>query len=362
MNKLISTFSLILSLNIVSAQSEVNIVLNGQGQQYFTLTDAFNFTAIHAGIDPLRGVFAVRIADQANETIAEAESEFIEMKQGEVRVGATLQWNDFKFGSNSGGAQLSQAGFLSAGEYIYCVSFRETLDGAVYGNACIELILNDFAGFQLVSPANESEICENPMLTWTPYLTPGYMDLRYSLRMVKVEDGQHPVEAIQLNAPVLETFDYGSTVFPLDVTLIKLEEKAQYAWQVFVWDKGDIIQKSEVWAFRYCDTKVDPPAIKLKTFQYLATGYGGGNILEVKDEINLAIDNRFGKTELNFMVHCSSLDSFQAMRLAPIALHEGLNFITLKLDSSAYPKGQRLFLESEPDEYGNKQYLDFIVK
>jgi hypothetical protein len=103
----------------------------------------------------------------------------------------------------------------------------------------------------LISPANKEVINTlNAVLIWhgpSPVNNP--QDLRYKLKLVRIEAKQNEFEAIKRNKAIYtETFNNQlSQVYPL--TAINLEYGQSYAWQVKVESQNIEIGETEIWRF-----------------------------------------------------------------------------------------------------------------
>jgi hypothetical protein len=342
-------------------QAQIVLTPYQPGYQTFRVSDAFDFSCMNMGQDQIKGLLTVEIRSAGGEEVMYIESQVIEIFPGTVMQGSYIQWLDYKFGTGALGTQLNMSGYLSSGQYTYCVRFVNLSNNVVEASSCLELEIRPIVPMLLLTPSDGSNPCDPLIFTWQPPISVDLKELLFAFKLVRVEDSQSPVEAILQNVPIVDVFDIKEPFYAIDFSLVKLEPQLQYAWQVEVFEGATSLQKSEVWSFIFCDDK--PPVVKIdKQYQFLNLEEGRANFATVIEEVNFAIDNRFNLPHLPVTIYCQDLDQFGELKVDPIPLHEGLNFVDLKLDITRLPANQRLVLVAEMDEYGTKGYYQFLIK
>lgn len=129
-----------------------------------------------------------------------------------------------------------RSGRLSAGTYLFTVTLR-TREGAVLDRDELRITVSSAARVDLLSPGAPADAGPPPTV---PGPTPRFLwssdespAARYRLRVVRVEGGESPVEAVQAGFPVWETVTSAtSALYPASVQALPLEAGATYAWQV----------------------------------------------------------------------------------------------------------------------------------
>ncbi|MEJ7826594.1 MAG: hypothetical protein WKF91_00300 [Segetibacter sp.] len=161
---------------------------------------------------------------------------------------------------------LNQA--LPEGSYTFCIKVKDYDTREVISTACKTIFVTYSDPPQIINPFNGSAVTGfNPqmlMVTWQN-TAPAVFGITYRLKMVKLEKGITPLDALNnnvlllLNKPNLTTTNY-----PLDVASgIKLETGQTYAMQVIAQSPTAFFKnagKSEVTTFFY---KGANPVIKL---------------------------------------------------------------------------------------------------
>jgi hypothetical protein len=113
----------------------------------------------------------------------------------------------------------------------------------------------------LISPLDNEEIYTNlPMFNWFPPapILPDY-NLIYDLKIVEVQNGQTPQDAIQFNNPVVLKQGITSTYYQYELSNLQLQYNKFYAWQVIAKNHvqiadgqsfyTDILSLSDVYVF-----------------------------------------------------------------------------------------------------------------
>lgn len=130
-----------------------------------------------------------------------------------------------------------RSGRLPAGTYLITVTLRSPA-GAVLDRDEVRVTLSDASRVDLLSPGAPAGAGPPPIV---PGPTPRFLwssdgeapGARYRLRVVQVEGGASPVEAVQAGYPAWETVTSAtSALYPASVQALRLEPGATYAWQV----------------------------------------------------------------------------------------------------------------------------------
>jgi len=99
------------------------------------------------------------------------------------------------------------------------------------------------------------------------YIPPGPIaassKLSYTVTLVKLNKGQHKVDGVKRNRPLLRKTGHSLTslMYPLD--LADLEVGERYAWQVEAWVGDQWISTSEVWEFSIEEEKEEQDSVDI---------------------------------------------------------------------------------------------------
>lgn len=142
---------------------------------------------------------------------------------------------DASFKNNEYKLKVQQSGRLLEGVYTACLTI-ENINGAVLAsNVCSDFTILYPSAPQLIFPANNDSIESNinyPTFQWTPVIVPPAYQIKYTIRIVEVLQGQTPSQAISANVPVYENNQLMTNVFVYPIDAFPLETGKKYAWQV----------------------------------------------------------------------------------------------------------------------------------
>lgn len=122
---------------------------------------------------------------------------------------------------------------------------------------------------QLAYPEDKSTIViPNPVLIWLPPPTSGNTLIVYSIRLVKMENGQTPQEALLQNPPLVNLNGLTNNFLSYPTDAPTLENSTQYAWQVAASSAGKSLGVADVNTFSVVqknDEKSKPELAPLPT-------------------------------------------------------------------------------------------------
>ena len=103
---------------------------------------------------------------------------------------------------------MNQYGRLLNGQYIYCYRFIDQSNGRTLGSFCQESAAINYQLPSLIYPRNSQKVINQfPVLSWRPPIPLFGTELNYALRLVSLDEGQSPLDAINSNLPLLENID-----------------------------------------------------------------------------------------------------------------------------------------------------------
>lgn len=163
-------------------------------------------------------------------------------------------------------------GLLPVGTFMVCYDFMITKYNKVV-RECQQINIPPLGPLLLVQPSDGTEVPNlNPVLSWLPP-SPVQMlnNLRYDLRLVEVQAGQTPADAIKENLSLLTAPGITATNYPYNNQSSSLESGKKYAWQIIALNNQTSITKSEIWSFttkgnstEIQPVKTEPTYIKLR--------------------------------------------------------------------------------------------------
>lgn len=132
-------------------------------------------------------------------------------------------------------SKMRQTGRLLEGYYTACLTI-ENLSGVVLAsNVCSNFTILYPSAPQLLFPVNNDSIDVNinyPTFQWVPVIVPPNYQIRYTIRIVEVLQGQTPSQAINANVPVYENNQLITNLFTYPIDGFPLENGKKYAWQI----------------------------------------------------------------------------------------------------------------------------------
>lgn len=144
-------------------------------------------------------------------------------------------------------------GSLPAGNYEICVYALEPGTELCYGKSCIHQAIAHPSPPELIYPVNESFVIEDlPIFSWIPPM-PSFGEVKYTIEIVEILDGQNPIEAIDANFRWFVKTDIEVTSIQYPVADREFTYGARYAWRVgaVIGPESNVnpIVMSPVWSF-----------------------------------------------------------------------------------------------------------------
>lgn len=169
-------------------------------------------------------------------------------------------------------------GSLPAGRYDICFTAYETgsNEQVILGSECISQDIAHPSPPELIYPANESYVTDDlPVFSWLPPM-PSLDQVRYSIEIVELLDGQIPVEAMEANFKWFSEDDLDFTSLQYPLTDRPFIPGTRYAWRVGAIMGHEIQQRdvnpviqSPVWTFTFSGTResamYEPVMVKLNS-------------------------------------------------------------------------------------------------
>lgn len=186
---------------------------------------------------------------QTGEQILSASTASIILPTGTTMLNPS-QLMPIQYHSSTGFTSPDPSGFLPPGNFLICYSFNSASE--TKSEKCIVINIAPLSPPQLVLPEDWSIIDSTaiPLFTWLPPTPLNiFNDLKYDLNIVRVNEGQAPADAIQLNIPMLIQSDISGAAMVYPMSAPTLETGVQYAWRVTAKNNETPVSNSETWVF-----------------------------------------------------------------------------------------------------------------
>ncbi len=168
-----------------------------------------------------------------------------------------------------------QSGRLPEGEYMLCVNVLDQNGGLLAANVCGNFTIVYPEPPHLVYPLNSDSLESTnkyPTFQWTPVFVPPAYQIKYSLKIAEILQGQTPDQALAANVPQYENNNLTAATFVYPIDALPLEPGKIYAWQVQAVDQNGLPPtqnqgRSEIWTFSIKQNSILITPIKI-TPQY----------------------------------------------------------------------------------------------
>ncbi len=241
--------------------AQINIQINSFNQYYFNTKECLNFSAINIGLKSVEVQFNFKIDNADNSKIVEFKTSPVILNSGVNLINSmTVGIKDINYFNKDIYEIETKTGTFPSGNYKVCVwSVCSLPDCAGLGSGagsteqaeCIQIQVENPTPMLLSYPENDSEIEElRPVYNWIPPAPiASSSELNYLMRLVELNEGQTPSDALMLNRPLIEIegLVQNALMHPNDVN--PLEPGKTYAWQVHAFIGKTYFAKSEQWKF-----------------------------------------------------------------------------------------------------------------
>jgi hypothetical protein len=246
---------ILLSTNQIFGQ--ITIQQSPSLYQQFSTRDVFNVGIVNMQQSSIRGKLFAQVLNERGGLIAEVSSDPVVVQKG------YNQFNEAIIGAN-GINYLSDEAHkfemiyrnLPPGRYEVCVSFKyntinvETSKNDLETRSCNNYQSQFRVPLVLNFPSANNTIEETqPTFGWTPTLNV-MSDVRYTLKLVEIIDGQDANAALTTNAVILNIDNIESNVVSFPNTITPLVDGNSYAWQVFAFKDRQVLALSEPITFK----------------------------------------------------------------------------------------------------------------
>lgn len=294
--------------------AQINIQINSFNQYYFNTKECLNFSAINLGLKSVEVQFNFKIDNADNTKIVEFKTSPVILNPGVNLINSmTIGFKDIKYFNNDIYEIETKTGTFPSGNYKVCIwSVCSLPDCAGLGSGagsteqaeCIQIQVENPTPLLLSYPENNSEIEEiRPVYNWIPPAPiASSSELNYLMRLVEVNEGQTPSDALMLNRPLIEIegLVQNTMMHPNDIN--PLEPGKTYAWQVQAFIGKTYFAKSEQWKFKVKKDTLDLKKVPRNISYVEITGQTGNSMYYAVDYLKIKNEVRFktGTILLNF--------------------------------------------------------------
>lgn len=242
--------------------AQISIQYGSVNQYLFSTKECLNLNATNLGQKAVEVQFIGKIDLSDNSKVLEFKSNPVILNPGVNILNAlNLSFKDLNYLNNDIYEIETKTGTFPSGNYKLCIwSMCSLPDCAGQGSGagsteqveCVLIQVENPTPLLLSYPENNSEIDETrPLYTWIP---PGPIasssELNYLMRLVEVNDGQTPSDALLINRPLIEVEGLTSNAMMHPSDINALEPGKTYAWQVQAFVGKTYFSKSEQWKFK----------------------------------------------------------------------------------------------------------------
>ena len=154
-----------------------------------------------------------------------------------------ISLSDASFADKDYERKMRFTGRLLEGYYTACLTV-ENLNGVILANnICSNFTILYPSAPQLIFPVNNDSLESNtnyPTFQWIPVIVPPAYQIKYTLRIVEILQGQTQDQAINSNIPLYENSQILINSFTYPIEALPIEEGKKYAWQVQALDQFGI--------------------------------------------------------------------------------------------------------------------------
>lgn len=237
-------------------------------------------------------------------------------------------------------SSMKNLGVLPYGSYLYCVKVLQ--NGLEELDSWCEDIQSDYSEYlNLVYPFDGDSISTHlPVLSWMNSTGKSYCngDSEYVLRLVKMNKGQSPTEALYNNPLTWSMNCLGAFQVNYPISAIQLEDGQSYAWQVQQTNKGNVVNSTEIWHFV---VKTIPERRDLK-YVHVQKGENP-NYTPVYEKLYIRFDDSYSQGDISYALFSKDGQPLELglkkEALDGVAVAKGFNTYEIDVTAFSLPKG-----------------------
>jgi hypothetical protein len=322
----------IIAFYSVIGQAQVVVNLFPDLAKQFFIDNVWNTTIINPTASPINAYVQVSIKDKNNATVLDITTQVLSLQSGMNHLtsteGISGRW---AYGSNTISSILQQTGSLPFGTYMFCTTVYSPLN-KILGSACEERDIAPLSPPLLSNPAN-TEVIEitNPVLIWIPPRPIMNIQVTYNLRLVQVQTGQSPAEALLQDAPLLNLSGLTTNTLNYPVDAQPLQVGQTYAWQVAATYEGYNLGTTDIWTFT---VKVPEPPVSESIIYPVVSKKSDAKFYVTHGVFRFAYVNRANEKNLKYTIKQADNKGTLLSNLPVEALKPGTNKIQVDLSKN----------------------------
>jgi hypothetical protein len=341
----------------------VEIVINPVNPYSFGSKDFGGATIINTGGEQNAYLRCV-IKSVDGTLLIEAKSIHLLLKEGATLINPImLSYSYITYFNDNLKVTDQRTRSLPAGNYSYCIEVYQTSNEILVGTECLTISLELLTPPISILPDNNSEFEEvYPYFSWIPPL-PTPVNVLYRYTLVKVFEGQTPLDAILRNPPIHQT-QTGTNFYQYPINAVQLQKGETYAWQIKALVNNDPSEKntavnykteSEVFEFTI---KPEPPKLASAN-PYANINTFGEKIYYTNDTLKIVYREEYNPGKISYSILSPTQDNPVAVRDNFQEVILGDNLLQIPINAFGIKVGDLYWLELK-SKTGQKFKLKFI--
>lgn len=319
-----------------------------------------NVQVVNTGNAPVRGKLRLEITN-TSQVLLEMESALLQIPAGGYLNKNDILWNDlFAVEDPNFVYSLMISSNFQEGAYVYCYKFIDE-EARLINMRCLENYSTRMSPPELKYPNNQSTIFTTvPQLRWLNPVPVFSSELSYSIKLVKVEEGQGRSDALIKNLPLLERSGLKTNFYQYSALDIPLERGGTYAWKVVaLWNDNYLGETSE-WSFKI-GRGTEEQEITLKESYRSLKQKPDGTSYQFSDRMYVRYINKTNADYLEYSIYEKGNPDKVIKRLPKLELKPGLNQLIINLKPLKISTDVQYVLEVK-ESHNRFSYLQFSIK
>lgn len=341
----------------------IEILMNPVNPYSFGSKDFGNVTLINSGNDQTIQIKCT-LKSFDGRPLVEAKYSQLLLKSGVTQFSSlSLSYASVSYFDNA--IKMSDQNLRSfpTGNYEYCIEVFEVITNIIEATECIGLKLEILSPPIGIVPETSTELEDiYPYFSWMPPI-PLPANLKYQFTLVKVTEGQTPLDAILRNPPLHQT-QTSTNFYQYPVSAIRLEKGVKYAWQIKALMNEDPGEKKIGMDYKteseVCDFTIKPdPKKQEAVFPYAVINtFNEGQVYYSNDTLKIIYKEEYLANVGDYSILNEKLQTIVAKKSA-LPLVVGENFIQIPITADGIKVGEVYWLEIK-NASGKAYKLKFI--
>ncbi len=351
--------TILLTSGALKAQVSFSFIPEVQGR---TVDGLFLVRIIQAETQRRTVRMVITVTERTAGRVATVQTQSFDLLPGGNPLpGGVARQASIQFSDNRTGAVTRQSGYFLEGDYDYCFQlFEGKAGGVLLAEQCFQYFLQPFSPLMLIKPADGDVLCDKrPAFFWQPLL-PNIPGVQYRLAMVALKAGQHKVEGMNVNLPLINQRNINTPMLFYPAGNRELEEGKKYAWQVTAYKGTTMLAQSEIWEFSCNCSNQEKDSIPeaFRDIEDLAKG----NFYVAEGKIMFAMRNPYSEMNLSYTILPVTDPAEKIRKLKKIRLQRGMNHIVIDLRDNHTMKDGHYYQLQVKLPGGDSRILRFLYK